>query len=255
MIDKISKDGRNMPREYMDGQVTTLGCLPCSGMAKCAGLRSVTRRLRAHSCKPLHQALPHLHVDDTAHTESRHDPAYPGRRADGPVLAHGRPPVPPVGHVSSLPVSADRPVIDVQTEQVNGRAEDLHESRRGELRQRLARGVSLDLVAQPLRQHGTEQWRDVEGRKDGHAVAQRKEGERGRRDGAEGGAGGPEQLHKDLVLVDAEADVGGRGGGELGGARGDVGGRQVPDGRGRRVERVGRQIGAAVEHEDEGERF
>lgn len=61
----------------------------------------------------------------------------------------------------------------------------------------------------------------VEGCKDGQAVAERKDGEAGQRDGSRGGgAGSAEELDKGLVLVDAEGDVCQGGGGKLGGSGG-----------------------------------
>lgn len=57
-----------------------------------------------------------------------------------------------------------------------------------------------------------------------------------------------------MVFVDAETDVGGGGGKEFGTARGDVRGVGVVlDSGDGRVQRVGGQVGAAVQEEDEAE--
>lgn len=131
------------------------------------------------------------------------------------------------------------------------RADHLHHGGRGKLRDRLARDLLLELVRQALRQDGAEQGGHVERGEDGQAVADREEGVRGQADGPRG-ARGAKQADVDGVLVDADAHVGGGAGGELEGARRDLGRGLVLDRRGGRVERVGRQVGAAVDHEDEG---
>lgn len=130
------------------------------------------------------------------------------------------------------------------------RREQLDGGGRGKLRDGLTADPPAHLGAQMPRDDGAEQRRHVEGREDGEAVAQREERVGGQRHGARRPAG-PEQLHVDLVLVDAEPDVGGRGGGELVRSRRHVRrGLAAHRGRGR-VERVRGQIGAAIEHEDE----
>lgn len=120
-----------------------------------------------------------------------------------------------------------------------------------ELRGRDAGDVLPELGAEPVVDEGGDEGRDVEGGEDGHAVPDGEEGVAGHGDGGDGLAGRAEELDEDLVLVDAEADVGGARGGELGRARGDGAGGVVADGGEGRVERVGRQVRAPVQHEDE----
>lgn len=132
------------------------------------------------------------------------------------------------------------------------RAEHLDGGGGGELGEGLARDLLLELGRQALREDGAEQRGHVERGEDGHAVAHGEEHVRGQADGARR-ARGPEQLDVDLVLVDADADVGSGAGGELERAGRDLGGVAAPDRRRRRVERVGRQVRAAVHHEDEGD--
>lgn len=122
---------------------------------------------------------------------------------------------------------------------MDGRGEDLDERRRGELHDRLAADAFPHFLGHVRAHGGAQQGRDVEARKDCYAVAQGEEGVRGGRDAADGLPHGAEHARVDLVLVDAEDNVGGRGGGELGGARGDEGGGLVLQGGGCRVEEVG----------------
>lgn len=135
------------------------------------------------------------------------------------------------------------------------RGDDLRGGGGGELHDRLAADVPLDLGAHDRRHGGAQQHGDVEARKDGHAVAGREERVAGRRDAADGLADGAEHACVHLVLVDAQADVGRGGGGELGSARGDVRGGLVLPCRGCGVEPVGGQVGAAVDGEDERNRL
>lgn len=97
---------------------------------------------------------------------------------------------------------------------MDGRREQLDGGGRSKLRDRLAADSPAHLEAQTLRDDGAEQRRDVEGRKDGQTVAQREEGVGGRWHGARRPPR-TEQLHVHLVLVDAEPDIGRRGGGKL----------------------------------------
>lgn len=200
------------------------------------------------SSELLHETSSYLHIYRTAQSERRDDPTYSRRRTYSPILAHLRPPVAP------RDPAGRRPVVYIETEQVDGGREQLDGGGRGELRDRGAADLLLQLGAHARGEHGAEQRGDVEGGEDGEAVAQREQEVAGQRDGARGPAGA-EHLDEDLVLVDAEADVGGGGGGELGGAGGDAGRGLAAEGRGRRVERVGREVGAAVQHEDEGDRL
>lgn len=57
------------------------------------------------SLQLIHQAPPHLGIDNAAHTKRRDDSTYPRRRAHGPILPHEAPPLPHAGH--------GRPVIQV----------------------------------------------------------------------------------------------------------------------------------------------
>lgn len=137
---------------------------------------------------------------------------------------------------------------------MDGRRDDLDQGRGGELHEGLPADVAAHLVRQQVLVHqGAHPGRDVEARKDGQAVAQGEQGVRGDRHAADGLAHGAEHACVDLVLVDAQADVGGRGRGEFGGARGDVVGGLVLPGGGRGVEDVGGQVGAAVDDKDEGD--
>lgn len=198
----------------------------------------------------LHEAPPDFDIDHPAHAVRGYDPAQARRDADAPVLVHLRPPVRPRGEAAARQAGA---IVQVQPEQVDGCGEDLDEGGCGELYERLAADAPARLVRQEVAAHErAQERRDVEAREDGHAVAQGEEGVRGDGDAADGLAHGAEHARVDLVLVDAQADVGGRRGGELGGAGGDEGGGLVLQGRGRGVEDVGGQVGAAVDGEDEG---
>lgn len=100
---------------------------------------------------------------------------------------------------------------------------------------------------------GRDERGQVEGGEDGEAVADSEEGVGDGGDRA--GGDGPEHFGELAVLVQAEAEVGDAGGGEFGRAAGDggcgFGGEQGLEG----VEGVGHEVGAAVDHEDDGEGF
>lgn len=130
--------------------------------------------------------------------------------------------------------------------------DELHGSRGEELRTRRPCYVPLHTLGQTLIDPRPEQRGHVEGRKDGEAIADGKQCVADGGDGPWDGAGGAEHADEDLVLVHAEADVGGTAGGELGGAGCDGGGGLGLHGRGGGVEGVGGEVGAAVEHADEG---
>ena len=195
-----------------------------------------------------HQSAPDFVVHDASEAERRYDAADSRQGADAPVLGDGVPPL-PRGRPRAR---REGPVVQVQAEQVQGRADQLDGGGGEELGDALAAGVLLDAGAEVLGEDGAEERGHVEGGEDGHAVAEGEEEVRGQRDGARGDAGRAEQAHEDLVLVDAHADVGGGRGGELGRAGGDERDGLVLHRRRHRVERVGRQVRAAVEHEDEG---
>lgn len=185
-------------------------------------------------------------VDDAADTKRRDDASDARRARREPAATNHAPAISP-RHPGRR---RGRAVVPVEAEQVQRRGKDLHGGGGEELRG----GEPGDTHA--LGRVGVEVRREargrVEGRKDGQAVAQRKDGDAGERDGARGGrAGCAEELDKGLVFVHAERDVGEGRGGELGGARGGGAGGRGRDRRGGRVERVGRQVGAAVEEEDE----
>lgn len=123
---------------------------------------------------------------------------------------------------------------------MDGRGEQLDGCGRGELRDGGAAQVVLQRRGHALGQQGPEERGHVEGGEDGQAVAEGEEEVAGQGDGADGGGGeGPVGAHVELVFVDAQTDVGGARGGELGGPGGDVGGGLVAQGRGQGVEGVG----------------
>ncbi|ROW05763.1 hypothetical protein VMCG_05306 [Cytospora schulzeri] len=114
-----------------------------------------------------------------------------------------------------------RAVVQVQAEQVDGGGGDLHDGRGGELHHGLAADLAPHLVAHHLADARAHDHGQVEAGKDGHAVAQGEEDVARGGHGADGLAHGAEEPRVNLVLVDAQPDVGGGRGGELGGARGD----------------------------------
>jgi hypothetical protein len=198
------------------------------------------------SCQLRHQTPPHARVDDAANPERRYDPAHPRKRTDGPIPPHDGPPVRPRD-------GATAPVVEIQPQQVQRRAQDLDRGRGQELRHRLPAHGPLHLARQLLAQHGAQQGRHVERGEDGQAVARREEGVRRARDGGGRRTARAEEAREALVLVDAQGHVGGTAEGELRGARGHGLGGSVVQRRGGRVDRVGGHVGAAVKEEDEGE--
>lgn len=188
--------------------------------------------------------MPDFGVHDAADAKGRHNAADPRGDADGPFRAHQLPPIRP--RHRRHPVGA---VVEIEAQQVQRRRGELHGGGRHELRARHAG----DLPAQLLAHVAVEVWRQqgghVEGGEDGHAVARGEEGVAGHGDGSGDDAGRAEHADKDLVLVDAHADVGGGRCEEFGRSRSDVRGRPVADSRGDGVDGVGREIGAAVKHE------
>lgn len=132
------------------------------------------------------------------------------------------------------------------------RAHQLHRRRRQELR----RARPADVPLQPRhcveRQPRRQQRRHVERGEDGQAVAQREQGVRRPRHGPRPRRGA-EELREAAVLVEAEGQVCARRCEELGRARGAAAGGRVARRGGRGVERVGGQVGAGVEGEDQGE--
>lgn len=132
--------------------------------------------------------------------------------------------------------------------------DELHGRGGRELRHRLPAEALLDLGAHVAGDDGPEQRRDVERGEYRHAVADREEEVRGQRHRAWGPAG-PEEAREGLVFEEAETHVGRGGGCELHGPAGDERGGVVLDGRGRGVERVGGEIGAPIQHADEGNWF
>lgn len=131
----------------------------------------------------------------------------------------------------------------------------LNRRRRRKLHDRLPTDDATRLVAHVAPDGGAKQDGHVEARKDGDAVARRKEGVARGGDATHGLADGAKHARVDLVFVDAHADVGGGGGGEFGGARGDVRGGLVGKSGGEGVDGVGGQVGCAVGDEDEGDGF
>jgi hypothetical protein len=120
--------------------------------------------------------------------------------------------------------------------------------RRG--RNKLRRARRTDVFLQPgahvLFERRREQRGEIKRCEDGEAVAHGEEGECGDWDGA-GGRRGAEELGEFVVFVQAEREVGGRGGekfGRAGCGGGRGGGVQR---RGGCVDAVGREVGAEVE--------
>ena len=98
------------------------------------------------------------------------------------------------------------------------RANQLDGCGRDELRDAGGPDVALEARGELYVEGGGEQRGKVEGGEDGEAVADGEEGVGGEGDGARGGGGRGEELGEAGVFVEAEGEVGGRGGEELWGA-------------------------------------
>ena len=102
-------------------------------------------------------------------------------------------------------------------------------------------------------QVGRDERGEVERREDGQAVA---DGEEAVGDGGHGAGGDSAEHFGELaVLVQTQAEVGGAGGGEFGRAAGHGRSGFAGEGGLEGVEGVGHEVGAAVDHEDDGEGF
>ena len=187
-----------------------------------------------------HHPLPDLSVNHAPNTKRRHNPTYPRECALAPVHHHLADPA------LRSPHARLRPVIQIQTQQMQRRAHEL--DRRGchKLRHARAAHVLGHLLAHLLLQLGRKQGRQVERSEDGEAVAYGEKGEGGKRNGAFGPRRA-EELGEFVVFVEAQGEVGGRGEGEFlgaGGGRGE-GGMCARGGDG--VDCVGREVGAEIE--------
>ncbi len=118
-----------------------------------------------------HQACPNRGIDHAAHAERRHDPRHARERTDGPIPPYPIHPVP-----DALPPLA---IKQVEAEEVEGRADELHERRSEELGGVGSRGGGREeRVVEDRGQMGQvrcDQWGEVEGCKDGEGVAQGEE--------------------------------------------------------------------------------
>jgi hypothetical protein len=218
----------------------------CENADACAGDLTHSSPPKGHGAV-LSMKYHHLGVHHATDAKRRHDAAYARRGADGPVLLHNHPAVGPRHALAAA-------IVQVQTEQVHGRGEDLHGGRGQELRDGLPAEALLHLGAQAAADDGAEERGHVERGEDGQAVARGEEGVGREGDGTRRAAGS-EESGKGLVFEEAEADVGGRRGSELCGSAGNVCRGFVLYGRGDCVNGVGCEVGAAVQHADEGEGF
>lgn len=197
-----------------------------------------------------HKALPDFVVDDAADAKRRDDAADARRARRQPPCANHAPAVPPRHRPLRASFPSRRAIVQIQTEQMQRRRKQLHRRGRQELRGREARNphalrcIRIQVRRQPCRY--------IKRCKDRQAVPQRENRKHRRRHGSRRRrTRRAEELDERLVLVHAERDVGEGGRGELGGTCGG-GARGEGRGRGRGgVERVGGEIGAAVEEEDE----
>ncbi len=122
-------------------------------------------------------------------------------------------------------------------------------------RQKLRRTRSTDVLLDPLaeRKEGSDHRREIERGKDRHGVAQRKQRIRGRRYHPLDRRLRAEHFRKLRVFDQAQRHVDAGRGHEFRDARcGRLGGLIVEGGRGS-VEGVSDEVGAGVDHEDEGE--
>jgi len=193
------------------------------------------------SLETLHKSRPQAIVDHSTDTERWDDAAHARHAALQPVdpdlaqaIAERR---------------ASITIVQVQAEEMEGRADELH----GRGSKELGRGRPADVFLCGLREWkrwSQDGW-EVEGGEDSQTVSG---GEQGVGDGRHGAGGhGPVHFRELAVLEQTQAQVGGAGGEELGRpARG--GGRRPVFGHGfESIERVRREVGAAVQYEDQRE--
>lgn len=161
--------------EKRQGRVYIPEAINCHTSSKAQLLTSRPRR-ESPSChlnQAAHQIPPYFDIDHAAKTESRHNSTDTSGSTDRPVLANRLPSCTPRG--SGGRGSGSRPIVQVQTEKVKGRADGLHQSRSEELGDCLTGRKPLDFVAHMLCQNRSEQGWDVERREDGHAITSGEE--------------------------------------------------------------------------------
>ena len=168
--------------------------------------------------KALHQPRPHLSVYHTAHAIRRYDSSHPRQAGPEPVPLDNLPAIPPADaalftdHVWRKRCRhgpTARPIVEIKTEQMQRRTQELHGGGGGELRR-------AEAAADP----GRKERRGVEGGEDGERVTACKKCEAGARDDRRGprrsrrGSGGDDstggrgagakEACKPRVLVQAE---------------------------------------------------
>jgi hypothetical protein len=190
-----------------------------------------------------HHLISAVLVHHASNTKRRHDPTHARKTAGKPVHSD-------LGE-ALLERRAAVAIVQVEAHEMERRRDELDRSRREELRRRSAGHVALH----PLRQweRRRDHRRQVERREDREAVARGEQGvgdwrDRARRYGAE-------DLGELAVLVETQAQVGGACCDEFRCSARDGCGRLVLDCGFKCVQGVGHQVCAAVEGEDEGERF
>ena len=105
------------------------------------------------SLQPPHQIRSHPRIDHSAHTKSRNNPRHPSKRTLQPVLSY-------FDHSLSCTHLAIS-VVEIQSQQMQRRRNQLDGSRSHELRRRCCRNVFLHVIRQ--RHEWCDQGRYVEG--------------------------------------------------------------------------------------------
>jgi hypothetical protein len=186
--------------------------------------------------EPPHKPAPNLHVDDTAHSERRHNPTNSRNRTHPPIPQDLRSPLP---HLRIWPI------VQIQPEQMQRRTRQLHRRRRHKLCNARTAHVAAHRIAHVCFKAGRKHRRQVEGCEYCHAVADREERECRQRHGTCGRRA--EELCEFVIFVEAQREVRCRGCKELG--RAGRGGRCGcgMDGRRDGIDGVGGEVGAKVE--------